>query len=123
MAILTIESIWYSKKLKKLCYLYDFNDIWHVLNPEAEEFTWRNNSFKIQRRLDYFLISKKLNDLTDKCKILYAPEMDHSAILIHIKSEELKHKRGPGLWKFNPARFLRTRLTLPCCVQKYLIFD
>lgn len=43
--------------------------------------------------LDYFLISKNLNDLTDKWKILYSPETDHSAILIHIKSEEFKHKR------------------------------
>ena len=49
----------------------------------------------------FFLISKTLNDLTDKCKIFYAPETDHSAILIHIKSHELKHKRGPGFWKFN----------------------
>lgn len=24
------------EEIKKLCYLYDFNDIWHVLNPEAE---------------------------------------------------------------------------------------
>ena len=85
------------EEIKKLCNLYDLNDIWRVLNPNAEEFTWRNKSFKIQCRLDFFLISKKLNDLTDKCKILYAPETDHSAILIQIKSDELKHKRGPGL--------------------------
>ena len=89
------------EEIKKLCSLYDLNDIWRVLNPEAEEFTWRNKSFKIQCRLDFFLIPKTLNDLTDKCKIFYAPETDHSAILIHIKSDELKHKRGPGFWKFN----------------------
>jgi len=89
------------EEVKKLCSLYDFNDIWRVLNPETEEFTWRNKSFKIQCRLDFFLISKTLNDLTDKCKIFYAPETDHSAILIHIKSHELKHERGPGFWKFN----------------------
>ena len=89
------------EEVKRLCSLYDLNDIWRVLNPEAEEFTWRNKSFKIQCRLDFFLISKTLNDLTDKCTIFYAPETDHSAILIHIKSNELKHKRGPGFWKFN----------------------
>ena len=89
------------KEIKELCNLYDLNDIWCVLNPNIEEFTWRNKSFKIQCCLDYFLISKKLNDLTDKCKILYAPETDHSAILIQIKSDELKHKRGSGFWKFN----------------------
>ena len=104
------------EEIKKLCNLYDLSDIWRVLNPNAEEFTWRNKSFKIQCRLDFFLISNKLNDLTDKCQILYAPETDHSAILIHVKSEELKHKRGPGFWK---CRFLKTRLTSPSCVQKY----
>ena len=79
------------EEIKKLC------------NPEAEELTWRNKSFKIQCHLNFFLISKMLNDSTNKCKILYAPETDHSAILIHIKSEELKHKRGPGFWTFNQS--------------------
>ena len=91
------------EEIKKLCNFYDLNDIWRFLNPNAEEFTWRNKSFKIQCRLDFFLISKKLSDFTNKCKIIYAPETDHSAILIHIKSDELKHKKGPGFWKFNQS--------------------
>ena len=32
----------------KDCNLYDLNDIWGSLNPNAEQFTWRNKSFKIQ---------------------------------------------------------------------------
>ena len=72
------------KEIKKLCNLYKLNDILRSLNPSAEEFTWRNKSFKIQCRLDFLLISKKLNDLTNKCKIVYAPETDHLAILIHL---------------------------------------
>jgi len=89
------------EEIKKLCNLYNLNDIWCVPNPEAEKFTWRNRSFKIHCPLDFFLISKKLNDLTGKCKILYPPETDHSALLIHIKSTEPKYKMGPGFWKFN----------------------
>ena len=85
----------------KPCNLFDLNDIWRFLNPSVEQFTWRNKSFKIQCCLDFFLISTKLNVLTNKCKIVYTPEMDHSAIMIHIKSDELKHKRGPGFWTFN----------------------
>ena len=91
------------KEIKKLCNLYDLNDIWRSLNPSAEEFTWRNKSFKIQCRPDFVLISKKLNDLTNKCKIVYAPETDHSAIVIHIKSDELRYESGPGFWKFNQS--------------------
>ena len=64
-----------------------------IINPEAEEYTWSNKSFKIQCRLDLFLISKKLNALTENCKIIYAPETDHSATLIHVKSDELRHKK------------------------------
>ena len=113
------------EEIKKLCNLYDLSDIWRVLNPNAEEFTRRNKSFKIQCRLDFFLISNKLNDLIDKCKILYAPETDHSAILIHVKSEELKHKRGPGFWKFNQSLLkdetyvTKLRAEIPNFQQKY----
>ena len=35
--------------------------------------------------------------------MVYTPERDHSAIKIHIKSDELKYKRGPGFWKFNQS--------------------
>ena len=87
------------REIDKLCNLYDLNDIWRQRNPNETQFTWRNKSFKIQCRLDYFLNSKKLNDLTDKCKILYAPETDHSAILLHIKSVELKQEKGPSFWR------------------------
>ena len=51
------------EEIKKLCSLYDLNDIWRVLNPEAEEFTWRNKSFKIQCRLDFFSDSKNAKRL------------------------------------------------------------
>ena len=46
------------EEINKLCNLYDLNDIWRSLNPDAEESTWRNKSFKIQCRLDFFLILK-----------------------------------------------------------------
>lgn len=42
------------EEINKLCNFYDLNDIWRCLNPNAEEFTWRNKSFKIQCRLDFF---------------------------------------------------------------------
>ena len=42
------------EEIKKLCNLYDLSDICRVLNPSAEEFTWRNKSFKIQCRLNFF---------------------------------------------------------------------
>ena len=113
------------EEINKLCNLYDINDIWRSLNPEAEEYTWRNKSFEIQCRLDFFLISKKLNALTENCKIIYAPETDHSATLIHVKSDELRHKKGPGFWKFNQSLLKdeiyvsRLRAEIPNFRKKY----
>ena len=60
-----------------------------------------NKALKIQCRLDYFLISNDLNSLVTSCTILNSPETDHSAITLHLKSEDLKQDRGPGFWKFN----------------------
>ena len=114
------------QEINKLCNLYELNDIWRQRNPNEEQFTWRNKSFKIQCRLDYFLISKKLSDLTEKCKIFYAPETDHSAIFIHIKTAELKQEKGPGFWKFNQSLlqdeiYVSTlRAELESFKQKYL---
>ena len=76
-------------------------DIWRALHPDLTRFTWRNKSLKIQSRLDYFLVSQDLSALTKKCKILQAPESDHSAVSILLQSEVLTQKRGPGFWKFN----------------------
>ena len=33
--------------------------------------------------------------------ILFAPDTDHSAIQLHLLSEDLKQQKGPGFWKFN----------------------
>ena len=89
------------KKIEEIMNLYNLFDIWRNLNPETIRFTWRNKSLKIQCRLDFFLISKDLGDLVIACEILNAPETDHSAIFLHLKSDELKQDKGPGFWKFN----------------------
>jgi len=89
------------KKIEEIMNLYNFFDIWRNLNPETIRFTWRNKSLKIQCRLDFFLISKYLGDLAISCKILNAPKTDHSAIVLHFTSDELKQDKGPGFWKFN----------------------
>ena len=46
-------------EIKKLCELYDLCDSWRSINPDASQFTWRGKSFKVQCRLDYFLISNE----------------------------------------------------------------
>ena len=46
-------------------------------------------------------ISKELSSDTHACNIINAPETDHSAITLHLKTEDLLQPRAPGFWKFN----------------------
>ena len=70
-------------------------------------------------------VFKKLNDLTNRCKTVYAPETDHSVILIHVKSDELRRERGPGFWKLNQSLLkdeiyvTNLRAEIPTFKQKY----
>jgi len=91
------------KEIDNLCHLYGLCDIWRFLNPTAKQFTWRNKFFKVQCRLDYFLVSKQLSSITTSCDIFFAPNTDHSAIQIHLLSDDLKQQRRPGFWKFNSS--------------------
>ena len=89
------------KEINQLCHAYNLTDVWRSLNPDLEIFTWGNKSFKIQCRLDYFLVSQELCRLATACKIVHAAETDHSQILIHFKNEKANQRKGPGFWKFN----------------------
>ena len=90
--------------INKLCELCNLCDIWRSLNPDARQFTWRDKSFKVQCRLDYFLISNELsNHASDCCIIFRAPNTDHSAVQINLIAEEFKRNKGPGFWKFNSS--------------------
>lgn len=113
------------KEINALYDLYNLSDIWRNLNPEKQNFSWRTKSFKIQCRLDYFLISNELVPFANNCDIFYAPESDHSALSIHLQSNMFNHKRGPGFWKFNTA-LLRDetyvtalKMNLPSFKEKY----
>ena len=90
-------------EIDNLCHLYSLCDVWRFLNPNARQFTWRNKSFKVQCRLDYFLVSKQLSSTTINSDILFAPDTDYSAIQLHLLSEDLKQQKGPGFWKFNSS--------------------
>ena len=86
------------KEIETLCHLYSLSDIRRNLNPDKQCFTWRTKSFKIQCRLDYFLVSQELTPSAKKCD---TPESDHSAVSIHLQFNNLNKKKGPGFRKFN----------------------
>ncbi|CAH3156771.1 unnamed protein product, partial [Porites evermanni] len=39
---------------------FKLHDIWRNQHTNKTQFTWRNNSLKVQCRLDYWLVSKEL---------------------------------------------------------------
>ena len=53
-------------------------------------------------RLDYWLISNNLHDLTTSTDIIPAIKTDHSAISLELNNNDNQIK-GPGIWKMNCA--------------------
>ena len=47
-------------KIKNLFTNYDLQDVRRSQHPRISQYKWRNNSLKVQCRLDYWLVSKVL---------------------------------------------------------------
>ena len=54
--------------INTLCNLYNLSDIWRNLNNDKQCYTWRTKSFKIQCRLDLFLVSQVVNSINKKVR-------------------------------------------------------
>ena len=78
---------------------HDLSDIFRELNPTLRRFTWRRRNPIKQARLDLFLASANILDITKKCTINSSYRSDHSPIELELTSS--KFSRGKGLWKFN----------------------
>ena len=78
---------------------FKLQDIWRDQHPNKKQYTWRDNSLKVQCRLDYWLVSKELPSAID-INIINPTISDHSAIAFTLQSKEYA-KRGPGFWKIN----------------------
>ena len=89
-------------KLIEIKEALDLCDIWRIRNPKSNFFTLHQNhiSGRIQRRLDYFLISNILQETVIRADDLASFCNDHSPTIFTI-SFELNNKRGKGLRKFN----------------------
>ncbi len=88
------------EKIHEIIENLELQDIWRVKNPNTRRYTWRQKSPLIQCRLDYWLIAQELQDYVEKSDIISSVRSDHSAILLHIRSNFSK-TRGSNFWKFN----------------------
>ena len=63
---------------------FDLIDIWRIRNPHKKQFTYRQKTPLIQRRLDYFFISNQLQESVVSIDIIPAICTDHSALYLKI---------------------------------------
>ena len=86
-------------KLLQIMQFQNLTDAYRSLHPDIRRYTWRRKHPVKQARLDYFIISESLLDITDSCKINPGYRSDHSIIEINLVINHFH--RGPGIWKFN----------------------
>ena len=79
----------------------DLIDVWKVMNPNKQAFTWTKLNPHKFGRLDMLFISEHLLPLTVSCEIRPGYRSDHSIVTLHLNA--IQKKKGPGLWKFNES--------------------
>ena len=90
--------------LKEYINNFELVDIWRILNENKQQFSWRQRGLNISCRLDYFLISTNLVNITEQILITNGFRSDHS--LISITLSRANTPRGPGFYKLNTSLLL-----------------
>ena len=78
---------------------YDLFDVWRIQHPSERQFTWRQKNPLKHGRLDFFLISSGLLNMSISSSISYGYRTDHSLINLSLKLSDITP--GRGYWKFN----------------------
>lgn len=77
----------------------ELTDVIRVFHPNRKIFTRTQRKPPVLSRIDHWLISAHLLNLTEKVNVFPGLKSDHSIIHLHLSSESLK--RGRGYYKFN----------------------
>ena len=62
----------------------DLVDVWRVLHPDTNSFSWRQRHLRIQCRLDFFLVSQSKVNITTFADIVPGYKTDHSMITLSL---------------------------------------
>ena len=87
------------KSIENIIDKFDLEDVWRRRNPDRIQFTWKNSGKRQASRIDYWLISRSLDNCMKATDIVKCPFSDHDAVIIDINLNEIK--RGRGYWKMN----------------------
>ena len=77
----------------------ELSDVWCNINQDSFKFTWGTQNPVKKARLDYFLTSQAIANITMECSIQSKYRSDHSPVRLKLNTTE--HKIGPGFWKLN----------------------
>jgi hypothetical protein len=111
------------ERLRQFIDRNDLVDICRIVNPIEQRYSWRQRSPAVHCRLDFFLVSVGLGNITRKTDISYGFKSDHSFISLEIDKQNLK--RGKGFYKFNTSLLLdstfkdKLQKLIPEKVQSY----
>ncbi len=84
----------YRQEIVALLESFNLADVWRILNPNTRRYTWHSRGKS--PRLDYFFISERLLNNTNKCSILTGLHSDHCIVNLELNKNKLK--RGRGFW-------------------------
>ena len=75
---------------------YDLSDIYRDLHPDTKRFTWKRRNPVKQARLDLFLASSNILDITNTCEIRASYRSDHSTIELEMKINKFLQGKASG---------------------------
>ena len=90
--------------MNELIASFELCDFWRIWNPTGKRFPVRQNHISgyIQRRLDYFFVSNKLQDSIKNTDILVSLSSDQSPVSFTLRKLQIIAK-GKGFWIFNSS--------------------
>ena len=91
--------------------------IWRKRNPMLKQFTFRQITPLVQSRLDYWFISKGLENIILTCDIMTSVAPDHSGIFLKLKPIRGNESYGKSYWKFNSSLCLDKEFVQGMCEE------
>ena len=83
------------KLIQNLMNDFDLVDVWRLHNPTYKKFSWRHTKPVTMKRLDFFLVSDKMELDISGCGFYTPVQSDHSPIFIKISLLQLETGRIP----------------------------
>lgn len=73
--------------------------MWHVVNPQARDYTFYSHAHNSYSRIDYWLLSQSMVENVIDCKIQNIIISDHAPLSVPLSLPANNHKSKQ--WRFN----------------------